>query len=230
MPFGMRSASKLWSTASSLVLGALAVVLSCGREAPTGARDGAAARGPARRDDRGPSPALLGLRSGEAGAQDRTPVDQLQLVLDDFAVLKRDVARPPEAQQQVRTFHYCAELNPDFMQCALFDGPDAGAHLTGVEYVISEALFATLPVEERQYWHAHLGEVDSGIVIAPGIAQDAHDRLMTQLRGTFGKTWRAWDTHRDILPFGDPALMWAIPPGKIAATTRAAMQARRASR
>jgi hypothetical protein len=229
MPFGMRSASLLWSTASSLVLGALAVVLSCGREGPAEVRDGAAARGPARRDDRGPSPALRSLQDADAGAQDRTPVDQLQLVLDGFAALKRDIPRLPEEQQQARTFHYCAELNPDFMQCVIFDGSDAGAHLTGVEYVISEALYATLPVEERQYWHAHLGEVDSGILIAPGIAQAAHDRLMTQLRGTYGKTWRAWDTRRDILPFGDPALMWAIPPGKIGATTRAAMQARRES-
>jgi hypothetical protein len=225
----MRSASKLWSMASSLVLGALAVVLSCGRDAPTAGRDGAAARGPARRDDRGPSPALRGLQGAEAGAQDRTPVAQLQLVLDGFAALKRDVARLPEEQQQVRTLHYCAELNPDFMQCVIFDGDDADAHLTGVEYVISGALYATLPVEERQYWHAHLGEVDSGILIAPGIARPAHDQLMTQLRGTYGKTWRAWDTHRDILPFGDPALMWAIPPGKIGGTTRAAMQARRES-
>lgn len=224
----MRATKSLWSIASSVVLGALAIVLSCsGRDTPVVGRDGAAAYGPARRDERGPSPALRSLQEEAAGAQDRTPLDQLRLALDSFVVLKRDVARPPEAQQQVRTFHYCAELNPDFMQCALFDGADAGAHLTGVEYVISEALYATLPVEERQYWHAHLGEIDSGILIAPGVPRTAHDQLMTQLRGTFGKTWHTWDTHRDILPFGEPSLMWSIPPGKIGPATRAAMQDRR---
>jgi hypothetical protein len=222
----MRSASILWSTLSCLSLGALAVALACGRDVPTGGRDGAAAFGPARRDDRGPSPALRRLHD-DIEAQDRTPVDQLRLVLDGFSTLKRDVARPPEVQQQARTLRYCAELNPDFMQCVIFDGPDADAHLTGVEYVISAALHATLPVEERQYWHAHLGEADSGMMVAPGIPHDAHDELMTHLRGTYGKTWRTWDTRRDILPFGDPTLMWAIPPGKIGPVTRAVMQARR---
>lgn len=236
MPSGMRAASRPWSSVSSTSLAALAIALSCsGRDAPTDPRDDAAAHGPAGRDDRGPSPALRGVLaakelardSAQDSAQDRTPIDQMQLVLDGFCALKRDVARPPEAQRQVRAIHYCAELNPDFMQCAVFDGADAGAHLMGVEYVVSEALFSSLPVEERQYWHSHLGEVDSGILIAPDVPRAAHDQLMSQLRATYGKIWRTWDTHRDILPFGEPSLMWAIPPGKIGPATRAAMQARR---
>jgi hypothetical protein len=34
----------------------------------------------------------------------------------------------------------------------------------GIEYVITEKLFETLPMEERRYWHSHKHEVESGML------------------------------------------------------------------
>jgi hypothetical protein len=36
--------------------------------------------------------------------------------------------------------------------------------MIGIEYVITEKLFETLPMEERRYWHSHKHEVESGML------------------------------------------------------------------
>ena len=54
----------------------------------------------------------------------------------------------PEDQMEVH--HYCHQLNEDFAQCALFDGNTQDANLNGIEYIISEKLFSTLPEEEKK--------------------------------------------------------------------------------
>ena len=45
--------------------------------------------------------------------------------------------------------------------------------MNGVEYIISEKLFETLPSEEKKYWHPHNGEILSGQLVAPGIPKMA---------------------------------------------------------
>src|SRR5690606_23660982 len=65
-------------------------------------------------------------------------------------------------EHQMTAHHFCNQVNEDFAQCVLFDGNDAEANLTGIEYIISEKLFASLPEGERQYWHPHNGEILSG--------------------------------------------------------------------
>jgi hypothetical protein len=203
---------------------------SCGVPEPEPApappdRSGAAAHGPARRDDRHKSPTLRGLEVG--AAQDHTALEQLTLVLDGYTNAKRDVARTSDEFHQRRALFFCGALNVDFWQCALFDGSDPGAHLVGVEYVISDSLYKTLPQSERQYWHSHVGEIDSGIVVAPGIDDAAHRALMNELRSTYGKGWRTWDTEHDALPLGEPTLMWSIAPGRLDPQVRTEMRGRR---
>jgi hypothetical protein len=36
--------------------------------------------------------------------------------------------------------------------------------MIGIEYVIAEKLFETLPMEERRFWHSHKHEVESGML------------------------------------------------------------------
>lgn len=185
-------------------------------------RTGAAVYGPARRDEATP-PVEPTLKDAPL----RAPIDQLVLVLDGYLHAKRDVARGPEDARQRRALFYCAVHNRDFMQCVLFDGADAGAHMIGIEYLISPDLYRTLPHAERQYWHSHIGVVDSGILIAPGLDEAAHRALMRDLRVTYGKSWRTWDTERDALPLGEPTLMWSVTPGRLNPEVRDEMRWRR---
>lgn len=151
-------------------------------------------------------------RTLEAGAkllQGKAPLHGYDVYLVGFHPMKDH----PEAQMEAH--HYCHQVNQDFAQCVLFDGNTARANMNGVEYIISEKLFATLPEEERKYWHPHNGEILSGQLVAPGIPQAAEKSLMKTKMNSYGKTWHFWNTGMagqagDKLPLGDPMLAWSF--------------------
>ena len=81
------------------------------------------------------------------------------------------------------------------------------ANLTGIEYIVSERIFDTLPAEERAFWHPHNAEILSGQLVAPGIPEVAEKALMKSKMNSYGKTWHVWDTGAsgqggDTLPLG----------------------------
>jgi hypothetical protein len=93
----------------------------------------------------------------------------------------------------------------------IFDGNGENAKIMGVEYIISEKLFKTLPENEKKLWHSHVHEVKSGTLIAPGIPDAAEHELMEQIVSTYGKTFHTWHTDKDLkLPLGHPLLMAAF--------------------
>lgn len=142
------------------------------------------------------------LEAGAAALQDRPPVEALNAYLDGFHFYNGT----PEGQMEAH--HYCAILNEDLIQCVIYDGNVGQAKLMGVEYIVSEKLFKTLPAAERTFWHSHVHEVKSGQLIAPGIPKLAEHRLMEKLVSTYGKTWHTWHTDREkSLPTGVPQLM-----------------------
>lgn len=142
------------------------------------------------------------LEGGADLMQDKTPLAALNAYLDGFHFYNGRM------QGQMEAHHYCGHLNEDVIQCVIFDGNDEDAKLMGVEYIVTAALFAGLPPEEKHLWHSHVHEVRSGALIAPGIPELAERELMTKIAGTYGKTWHTWhtDQQRD-LPLGSPMLM-----------------------
>lgn len=151
-------------------------------------------------------------RALEAGAkllQGKAPLRGFDVYLVGFHPMKE------HPQTQMEAHHYCHQINQDFAQCVLFDGNTAKANMHGVEYIISEKLFASLPEEERKYWHPHNGEILSGQLAAPGIPQAAEKSLMKTKMNSYGKTWHFWNTGMagkpgDTLPLGDPMLAWSF--------------------
>lgn len=121
-----------------------------------------------------------------------------------------------EPSMQMEAHHYCKVMGEDLLQCVLFDGNTAEANLIGIEYIVSGGLFATLPEEEKDYWHPHNFEILSGQLVAPGLPAVAEQQLMAELMNSYGKTWHTWHTGRHDsgggheLPLGDPMLMWSF--------------------
>jgi hypothetical protein len=153
-----------------------------------------------------------GTRALEAGArilQRNAPLAKFDVYLNGFHPMKD---RP---EQQVEAHHFCRQVNEDLAQCALFDGNTATANLNGIEYIISEKLFTTLPEEERRFWHPHNGEILSGQLVAPGIPDAAEHALMKKKMNSYGKTWHVWNTGAngktgDSLPLGPAMLAWSF--------------------
>ncbi|HCC0887071.1 TPA: OBAP family protein [Salmonella enterica] len=148
------------------------------------------------------SAALRTLETGAAVIQSRPPVDAISTYLDGFHFYSGD------KNGQMEAHHYVTVLNEDVMQAVIYDGNTKDARLMGVEYIISERLFKTLPPEEKKLWHSHQYEVKSGSLVAPGLPPAADKALMSKIVNTYGKTWHTWHTDRDkTLPMGIPALM-----------------------
>src|SRR5689334_2358873 len=153
------------------------------------------------------------LEAGASLLQDTTPLKDFDIYVVGLHCARHD----PEMQMEAH--HFCRQVNQDFLQCMIFDGNTKDANLIGIEYIVSERLFATLPEDERTYWHPHNYEILSGQLSAPGLPEVAERALMKELMNSYGKTWHTWHTGRhdgepgDALPLGDPKLMWSFNRG-----------------
>lgn len=142
------------------------------------------------------------LEVGADVLQNKAPIEAINAYLDGFHFYSGNI------QGQMEAHHYCAILNEELIQCVIYDGNVKDAKLMGVEYIVSERLFKTLPAAEKALWHSHVHEVKSGQLIAPGIPEAAEHELMKKLVNTYGKTFHTW--HTDLqkdLPIGVPQLM-----------------------
>lgn len=149
------------------------------------------------------------LETGAAALQSKAPVDQIALYLVGFHPSKADPA------MQMESHHYCDQVNEDFAQCVLYDGNTENARLHGVEYIISETLYATLPADEKAYWHPHNYELLSGELQMPGLPDAAADEALRGKLNSYGKTWHFWKSGvynqaADELPLGPPHLAWSF--------------------
>jgi hypothetical protein len=155
------------------------------------------------------SPKTSALEAGAKLLQGQAPPGRLSLHLVGFHPLKHEPAHQMEAH------HFCHQLDDELAQCALFDGDGEEARLNGVEYIISERLFETLPADEKKYWHPHNYEILSGQLVAPGIPGPVEHEAMEDKINSYGKTWHVWRTGApgepgDALPLGDPHLAWSF--------------------
>jgi len=142
--------------------------------------------------------------------QDFTPVKKIHEHLCGFHFYSHDMTRQVEAQ------HYCSHLRDDVRQCVIYDSTEKDARLIGVEYIISAKLFDSLPDDEKKYWHSHVYEVKSGMLIlpsaAPSVVVDPAEKVaMKEVINTYGKTWHFWQVDLGHpLPLGPPQLMMAF--------------------
>ncbi|KAK6932745.1 Oil body-associated protein-like [Dillenia turbinata] len=93
------------------------------------------------------------LDKGAQMLQSLKPVKQFHQHVCTFALHAHDLTR------QIETHHYVTRSNQDFLQCAVYDSDNSHAHLIGVEYIVTDRIFETLPAEEQKLWHSHAYEV-----------------------------------------------------------------------
>jgi hypothetical protein len=141
--------------------------------------------------------------------QRNTPAEELKIYLSGLHVMKNN------PHHQMDAHHFCRQVNEDFSQCALFDGNGREANLIGIEYIISEKIFDTLPPGEAKYWHPHNFEILFGELVAPWVPDAAELQLMKDKMNSYGKTWHVWNTGMlgqkgNSLPLGPPELAWSF--------------------
>lgn len=107
----------------------------------------------------------------------------------------------------------------DVRQCLLYDSPEPGARLIGIEYMISPVLYETLDTDERRLWHSHVFEVKSGMLVMPQpsalVPQAAWEKAetaeMEEVVHLYGKVYHLWQVDKGHkLPLGEPQLMTSV--------------------
>ena len=131
-----------------------------------------------------------------------SPVDQMHLYLCAFHIAKGN----PEFQ--IEAHHYCSPCGKDLHQCVIYDRSGPAPKLLGIEYIIPDDVYRTLPADEKKYWHPHAYEIVSGQLVAPELPKDG-DEALSGLVLTWGKTWHTWRDPNSALPLGEPLLMWS---------------------
>jgi hypothetical protein len=131
------------------------------------------------------------------------PLTGFHAYLCAYHLAKRDPALVVEAH------HYCAAIKNDVHQCVIFDSNGKNARILGVEYIVSDAIYHSLPEAEKKFYHPHRYEVIGGLLLAPGLGADDEKTLMDNLVTTWGKTWHTWPDPKNTLPIGEPLLMWS---------------------
>jgi hypothetical protein len=166
------------------------------------------------------------LEKGAENLQDLSPIRSLDHYLDGFHVMRDDTRLHMEAH------HFCKGMNEEFTQCVIFDGNTKESNIIGIEYIVSESLFESMPEEEKQSWHPHNYEILSGQLVMPGVPAVAEKAALEKKLNSYGKTWHVWDTGHaghpaaHSLPVGKPMLAWSynrdgeVPRGLVEARDR----------
>lgn len=114
-------------------------------------------------------------------------------------------------KNQVEAHHFCVpSRDGSYYQCIVRDSAEPNARIIGVEYVITDKVYQSLPEAEKEYWHPHDYEVTAGLLIAPGVPRSQEDELMKFLKPSWGKAVHTWVNLSDPLPMGPPALQWSF--------------------
>lgn len=145
------------------------------------------------------------LETATAAIQNFAPLNTIHQHLCAFHFYSNDMTR------QVEAHHYCGHQNEEMRQCLIYDSPDEKARLIGLEYIISDNLFSTLPDEEKRLWHSHEYEVKSGLLIMPGVPGPIERLDLDKVCKTYGKVYHFWQVDKGhSLPLGLPNLMMAF--------------------
>ncbi|TKY71904.1 hypothetical protein E2542_SST00637 [Spatholobus suberectus] len=153
------------------------------------------------------------IDKGAMMIQSLEPIKQMSQHVCTFAIYSHDMSR------QIQTHHYCTRLHQRLIQCAVYDSDESDARLLGVEYIVPDDVFETMPPEEQKLWHSHAYEIKSGLWVNPRVPEIIGMPELENLAKTYGKFWCTWQADRgDRLPMGAPALMMspqAVSPGLV---------------
>ncbi|GAC1516028.1 MAG: hypothetical protein NVS1B11_35390 [Terriglobales bacterium] len=152
----------------------------------------------------------FGQQKSKAATDYKAPLKIPREFFSGIHVAKDDPKFQMEAQ------HYCSPLKNGMFQCVLFDSTGADAKLMGIEYIISDDMYKTLPDGEKKFWHPHPFEVLGGGLIAPDMTASKEHKFMGTIMNTWGKTFHTWGDSMTDIPLGEPRLMWAVTgPGQV---------------
>jgi hypothetical protein len=89
------------------------------------------------------------------------------------------------------------------MICQLYDSNSTNATLIGIEYVVTQQQYDSLPDREKPYWHAHREEFrpDRADPMMPELSPEQAQAEMIMMLPTWGKVIITWNPNDDLPSF-----------------------------
>src|SRR5690606_11464316 len=81
------------------------------------------------------------LNTGADILQNKAPLSAFNVYLNGFHFYNGNM------DAQMEAHHYVSQLSEDFYQAIIFDGNSKDSKIMGIEYIVTEKLFNTLPKE-----------------------------------------------------------------------------------
>jgi hypothetical protein len=103
----------------------------------------------------------------------------------------------------LRVHHYCKPNDPIMLVCQLYDGKTANSTLIGIEYIITQEQYDSLPDREKPNWHYHEEEFrpDRADAMMPELSPQQAAEVMEDLSTTWGKVIITWNPNDDMPSF-----------------------------
>jgi hypothetical protein len=142
------------------------------------------------------------------------PVDGYNLPQGHLNAVRHNFDDP-----SLRVEHFCKPHDRVMMVCQLYDSNSANATLIGIEYMITQGQYDSLPNREKPYWHAHREELrpERADPMMPELSPEQAQAEMAKMFPTWGKVIITW-IPSDDLPSFPPQVQLVDHPFMVNAT------------
>jgi Protein of unknown function (DUF1264) len=142
------------------------------------------------------------------------PVDGYNLPQGHLNAVRHNFDDP-----SLRMEHFCKPHDRVMMICQLYDSNSANATLVGIEYIVTQEQYDSLPNREKPYWHAHREELSPQRADPrmPELSPEQAQAEMAKLHPTWGKVIITW-IPSDDLPSFPPQVQLVDHPFMVNAT------------
>ena len=126
------------------------------------------------------------------------PVDGYNLPQGHLNAVRHNFDDP-----SLRVEHFCKPHDRVMMVCQLYDSNSANATLIGIEYMITQEQYDSLPNREKPYWHAHREELrpERADPRMPELSPEQAQAEMAKMLPTWGKVIITWMPGDDMPSF-----------------------------
>jgi hypothetical protein len=152
-----------------------------------------------------------GMMNATAAAK---PVDGYNLPQGHLNAIRHNFDDP-----SLRVEHFCKPHDRVMMVCQLYDSNSVNATLIGIEYIITQEQYDSLPNREKPFWHAHREELkpERADPMMPELSPEQAQAEMAKLHPTWGKVIITW-IPSDDLPSFPPQVQLVDHPFMVNAT------------
>lgn len=107
---------------------------------------------------------------------------------------------------RVPVHHWCKTINPQLIECLMFDSDNANANLIGIETIVTKDVWTAFAEKQKKEWHDHATEIIEAEATLPDTPAEEAAKIVEFLKGTRGRVVYIWNFPKENYPVTRPFL------------------------